>query len=359
MLGVEEVSQNNDPSLIKPIDFFTPFLKVQQLYAQLINAPEPDRIVLIPSSSYGMATVAKNVDLKKGDDIVMLDEQFPSNYYIWEKVAKEKGANLKIVENPDKTRPSGKLWNEKILEAITSATKVVAIGSVHWADGTVYDLKAIRKRTDEVGAYLIIDGTQSLGALPFDVQEINPDALICSTYKWIFSPYGCGLAYYGPRFDNGQPIEESWMNRKDSHLFEKLVDYESEYKSGAMRYMVGQSSNFIVLPMLEACLEQLLEWGVANIQSYVQSIGNQSIEHIKAVGGIVAESEHRAHHLFGIYLSSEIDKVKLRKELTERKIIVSFRGNSIRVSPHVYNEARDFEKIAECLNYCQRRYQFQ
>ena len=223
-IGWEAVSQNNNPSLIKPIDFFEPFLKVQKLFAQLINATDPNRIVLIPSSSYGIANAANNVDLKNGDEILMLDEQFPSNYYIWERVAKENGAHLKVVTNPDNTRPCGALWNEKILASINTSTKVVAIGSIHWADGTVYDLKAIRKRTDEVGAYLIIDGTQSIGALPFDVQEINPDALICSSYKWMFSPYGCGLAYYGSRFDNGTPIEESWMNRKDSHLFEKLVD---------------------------------------------------------------------------------------------------------------------------------------
>ncbi len=348
-IGWEAVSQNNDPSLINAGDFFEPFKRSQKLFAQLINAPDPNRIVLIPSSSYGLSNAANNIDLKKGDDIIILDEQFPSNYYIWERVAKERGANLKIIENPNKTLPSGELWNERILNAIDSSTKVVAIGSVHWADGTKYDLKAIRKKTDEVGAYLIIDGTQSVGALPFDVQAINPDALICSTYKWMFSPYGCGLAYYGPRFDDGTPIEESWMNRKDSHLFEKLVDYESAYKSGAMRYMVGQSSNFIVLPMLEACLKQLLEWGVEHIQSYVQSIGIDSLEVVKEAGGILASPETRADHLFGVYLPKEIDKDKLRHELKECKVIVSFRGNAIRVSPNVYNEAADFLKIAECL----------
>ncbi len=348
-IGWEAVSQNNNPALIQSTDFFDPFLKVQKLFAQLINTPDPNRIVLIPSSSYGMANAANNVDLQAGENIVILDEQFPSNYYIWERVAKEKGAHLKIVGNPDKTRPSGELWNERILNAIDRSTKVVAIGSVHWADGTMFDHKAIRKRTEEVGAYLIIDGTQSVGALPFDVEEIKPDALICSTYKWMFSPYGTGLGYYGPRFDHGLPIEESWMNRKDSHLFEKLVDYEPAYKSGAMRYMVGQSSNFITLPMLEACLEQLLAWGVSDIQSYVQSIGINSLELVKEAGGILATPENRAHHLFGIYLSDEIDKHKLRQELKDRKVIVSFRGNSIRVSPHLYNEAGDFEKIAECM----------
>lgn len=352
-VGWEAVSQNNDPSLIKSTDFFDPYLKVQRLYAQLINASDPNRIVLIPSSSYGLANAANNVDLQNGDDIVMLDEQFPSNYYIWERVAKEKGANLKVIENPNKNLPSGQLWNERILEAINSSTKVVALGAVHWADGTKYDLKAIRKKTDEVGAYLIIDGTQSVGALPFDVQEINPDAIITSTYKWMFSPYGCGLAYYGPRFDHGKPLEESWMNRKDSHLFEKLVDYQPEYKTGAMRYMVGQSSNFIVLPMLEACIQQLLEWGVDNIQSYVKSIGVNSLELVKEAGGILAKPENRAHHLFGIYLPDGINKDKLRQELKARKIIVSFRGNALRVSPHVYNEASDIEQVADCLKAAQ------
>ena len=104
---------------------------------------------------------------------------------------------------------------------------------IHWADGTLFDLKAIRQRTRDVGALLIIDGTQSIGALPFDIQEIQPDALICAGYKWLMGPYSLGLAYLGEFFDEGIPIEENWKNRHNSHHFARLVNYEDKYQPHA------------------------------------------------------------------------------------------------------------------------------
>src|SRR5690606_28089578 len=143
--------------------------------AKLINAPDPKRIVIIPSVSYGMANVVRNLDIKKGQHIIVATEQFPSNVYPWQRLCEDAGAQIISVAPPDNYSNRGKRWNEKILESINANTKAVAIGHVHWADGTRFDLEAIRKRTREVGALLVIDGTQSVGALPFDVQHIQPD----------------------------------------------------------------------------------------------------------------------------------------------------------------------------------------
>jgi selenocysteine lyase/cysteine desulfurase len=105
----------------------------------------------------------------------------------------------------------GSVWNEKILSAIDNNTRAVALGNVHWADGTLFQLEEIRKRTRDVGALLIVDGTQSVGVMPFDVKKIQPDALVCAGYKWLLGPYSIGLAYYSEYFDEGTPIEESWL----------------------------------------------------------------------------------------------------------------------------------------------------
>ena len=139
------------------------------------------------------------------------------------------------------------------------------MGMVHWADGTIFDLEKIRKKTKEVGALLIIDGTQSVGAMPFDVNKIKPDALVCAAYKWLMGPYGSAFCYYGEAFDNGFPIEESWINRKNSEDFSQLINYQEDYSEGARRYNVGQQSNFINVAMLTAAINQLNSWGVDNI----------------------------------------------------------------------------------------------
>ncbi len=164
------------------------------------------------------------------------------------------------------------------------STKFVALGNVHWADGTRFDLEAVRKRTREVGALLIIDGTQSVGALPFDVQKIQPDALICGGYKWLMGPYSMGMAYYGEHFNNGQPIEENWLNRKNSEDFTTLVNYQVDYQPDALRYEVGEHSNFILVPMMVEALKQINKWKPENIQNYCQKISKSAIREMKSPG---------------------------------------------------------------------------
>jgi len=158
-----------------------------------------------------MATVARNLGIKPGEKIIVAAEQFPSNYFPWQRIAQENSAEVIVVAPPAELVSRGKIWNDRILDAIDSTTRAVAIGNIHWADGTLFKLEEIRKRTRDVGALLIIDGTQSIGALPFDVMQIQPDALICAGYKWLLGPYSIGLAYYGEYFDNKQPIEENWI----------------------------------------------------------------------------------------------------------------------------------------------------
>src|SRR5690606_18561046 len=136
------------------------------------------------------------------------------------------------------------------------------ISSVHWMNGLRFDLKAIGEKCSSVGARFIVDGTQSVGALPMDVEEFKIDALICATYKWLLGPYSLGLVFMGKAFDDGVPLEESWMNRKNSMDFSTLTHYESEYEESAARYNVGETSNFILMPMLRESLAQINSWGV-------------------------------------------------------------------------------------------------
>ena len=178
-------------------DFFGPVEQIKQEFAKLINCPEKDRIAMIPAASYGIATAAKNLPLRADQNIIVVEDQFPSNYYAWAKKCKATGAELRIVARPEAGTTG--TWSDHVLEAIDANTAAVAIAQVHWADGTLFDLRAIRKRTDDVDAWLVIDGTQSVGAYPFDVQEIRPDVLSCGGYKWLMGPYGHGYAYFGER----------------------------------------------------------------------------------------------------------------------------------------------------------------
>ncbi len=347
-LGIASVSRQCDPNSYTIDDFFSLPQQIKVAFADLIEVNDPDRIAIIPSASYGLANVANNLNLKKGEKIIVVGEQFPSNMYPWMEEVKNSGGILEIIKPPT-LENRGQNWNEAILSAIDDQTKMVALANVHWADGTLFDLKSIRAKTSIHGALLVIDGTQSIGALPFSVKEIQPDALITGSYKWMMGPYSMGVAYYGEAFDNGTPVEKNWINRLNSDDFTNLVNYQPLYRPKANRYSVGEQSNFILSPLLIEAIRQLKEWGVANIQQYCSQLTKNAVSEWRDMGLYIEADNWRGHHLFGIRLNDKFDGHVLNEELAKANIFVSFRGTAMRVSPNVYNEASDITALLNCF----------
>ena len=347
--GVKGISQKAMPFKITGADFFEPVVQLKALFAQLINTPDPARIAVVPSVSYGMASAAKNIKLKAGEEILLVDEQFPSNYYSWQKMAEQQGATIRIIKPPAHSTQRGQIWNEQILEAIQDKTALIAIGHIHWADGTKYDLEAIRQKSRRHGALLAIDGTQSIGALPFDQSVIQADIIVCAAYKWLLGPYGLGLAYYSEYFDQGSPIEENWINRLHSEDFSRLINYEAAYQPKAGRYSVGEQSQFIHLPMLIDSIQQLLDWTTAAIQGYCTQLSAPALDQLRELNCQVEQAEWRSAHLFGIRFGEEYDIEDLKQAFQQNQVFVSIRGNAIRVSPNVYNTTADFDKLIHCF----------
>lgn len=348
--GIEGIRQKREPWHIQPNDFFENGNKLRALFAKLINAERANQIAILPATSYGISTVAKNLPASAGGKkIIVVGEQYPSNIYPWRRYSEQSGCKIKTVKAPAEFENRGKLWNEQILDAIDNDTLMVTMANIHWTDGTLFDLKAIGKRAREVGAYFVIDGTQSVGALPFDVQELQPDALICAGYKWLMGPYSIALGYFGERLADGIPLEEGWIERKSSENFAGLINYIDDYKPGALRYDVGESSNFILLPMMIQALKQILEWGPVNIQNYCWELSWELTEKLPEWGYKIEHSDWRTHHLFGIHLPDHIQPNELQQKLTKHDIHVSVRGSALRVSINVYNEEKDIAALRKVL----------
>jgi selenocysteine lyase/cysteine desulfurase len=281
--------------------------------------------------------------------LIILARQFPSNVYAWRRLAATTGAELRTIAPPEQEADRAQQWNERLLEAIDCDTAVVALAQVHWTDGTLFDLASVGERCREVGAAFVIDGTQSVGALPFDVRCIEPDALICAGYKWLMGPYSLGVAYYGPRFENGIPLEETWLSRVGSDDFPRLIDYQDEYRPGAVRYEPGEISNFALVPMLGAALELIAGWGVESIEGYCRSLTDLLVAESTKSGFGAEAAEWRSGHLVGLRMPQGVDPKALQSELAGRKISVSVRGDVLRVSPHVYNDEEDIMALASAL----------
>jgi selenocysteine lyase/cysteine desulfurase len=347
--GYAGIQRKSRPYRTNSEDFFTETEILRGLFAQLINAEQPRRVALIPSVSYGMAIVAKNIVAKKGQNIVVAEAQFPSNIYAWRKLAKEKGLKIKTVPYPSVSKGRSKLWNEDILEAIDEKTAMVALGHIHWANGSKFDLKRIGQRVHEVGALFVIDGTQSVGAMPIDVQDFGIDALVCGGYKWLMGPYSLGYGYFNEKFDTGKPLEENWISRKNSENFAGLIDYQDEYQPLSMRYDVGERSNFILVPMAIEALKQLLAWGADNIQDYCHHLTKEAVALWREKGFWIEHEDWRSKHLFGIQMPQGISIEQLQIALKEKKISVSVRGDFVRISPNVYNDENDIAALTDVL----------
>lgn len=348
--GVEGLQAKRFPQAIPPEDFFRPADELREKFARLVGAARPEDVATVPSVSYAVSAIARNTELGPSRNVVMLHEQFPGNVYPWRRLAAEQGGELRVVAPPDHRNEAGRRgrgegWTERILDQIDAGTAVVAMGTVHWTDGTRFDLSAVRERTREVGAALVLDGTQSVGAAPLDVAALQPDALVVAGYKWLLGPYSLSLAWFGERYLDGIPLEETWIGRRGSENFAGLVDYVDDYQPGAVRFDVGQRSNFALVPALSASLDLILEWRPERVSAYCETLAAAALPRLRALGLGVEEDRWRSAHLFGLTLPAGADVQRVKECLALYRVGVSFRGTSIRVSPNVYNSPWDMDAL--------------
>ena len=346
--GFDAIRRKAVPTRIATPDSFWDTDALRDLYARLISADDPGRVAIQPGVSYAVATAAKNLPVSSGQNIVLTHEQFPGNVYSWHRLAGESGAQLRAVD-PGAGADRGRRWNERLLESIDSGTAIVAVPNVHWTDGTLFDLEAIGRRCRDVGAALFVDATQSVGALPFDLAAIQPDVVVSATYKWLLGPYSLALTWFSERFENGVPIEETWIARKNSREFQHLVDYQDEYIPGAVRYDMAERSSFFLTPIARASLELILEWTPERIQRYCRDLTTDFLREAVELGYSVEDDQWRGSHLFGLRMPDGIDLVALKETLAARSVSASLRGSALRVSPNVYNDEVDIGVLLEVL----------
>ena len=261
--GIGGMRAKARPWTITPTDFFSDVEIVRRLAATIIGCDAND-ISLVPAASYGIATAMQNLSLASNQEILVLEEQFPSNVYGWMELARRSGAKLKTVP-----RPADDDWTQAILNAINSKTALAALPHCHWTDGSLIDLELVSVSLRKYDAALVVDATQSLGAMPLDINRIQPDFLVAACYKWLLGPYSTGILYVAPKHQNGQPIEPGWANRAGSEDFTALVNYRDEYQAGARRFDIGERSNFALLPPLIVGFQQIIDWGVDAIQETI------------------------------------------------------------------------------------------
>ncbi|WP_395646190.1 aminotransferase class V-fold PLP-dependent enzyme [Terricaulis sp.] len=311
------------------------------LFAQLMGC-DIEGVALVPSASYGFAVAAKNIALKNGQRVLVLENEFPSGINTWRRKCDESEAELFIV-----TRSEGQTWTDALIAAIDERAGVVSVPNVHWIDGALVELVQIAERARAVGAKLVLDTSQSGGVMPIHFAAVRPDYLINVGYKWLFHPYATSYLYVGENGRDGVPLEENWQQRLGSEDFTRLAEFEPRYRPGARRFDMGERSNWDIAPAANAALKHLIKWRDGGMIDALRE-RTEAIAALADKYGIPVSTRERGPHLMGLALNPGEAK-EAAPTFKAANVIVSFRGDIIRLAPHLYNTQDDIGRLADVL----------
>ena len=340
-VGIAAVQRKQRPWRIGPADFFDHLERLRGLFAQLIQG-DAEGVAVVPAASYAVSTAAANVSASGESRIVVLADQYPSNVYPWHDLARRSGASVVAVERPDDGD-----WTRAVVESIDERTVAVAVPNCHFMTGALIDVATIGEAARTVGATFVIDATQSLGVLPLDVNEVGADMVVAAGYKWLLGPYSVGYAWTAPHCRDWRPLEHHWAGREGSEDFAHLTSYTATFRPGARRFDGGEASNFVLLPMALAALETVAEWSVERVAATVEPLTAAVVNGAAAIG-LPVHAEPHARHIVGLRLPVG-SPAAVVQGLAEAQVHVSLRGESLRISPYVFNTADDVERLLAAL----------
>ncbi len=219
----------------------------------------------------------------------------------------------------------------------------MAISEVNYATGLRPPLTQLSKFLHERGVLLYLDGTQSVGALRFDVREAQPDMLAVHGYKWMCSPTGVGFMFVAPSLRSRLlPNVSGWRTHQDWHNVDNLHHGMPVLKESAERYE-GGGLQFGLLHALGAVADWMLSLSTAALEERVLTLSRCAREKLLQLG---AEGPHMDGHIAAVKFPG-MDSSALAKQLRSRRVLVAARHDYFRVSPHFYNDEGDLDRLAE------------
>ncbi|PWU10804.1 MAG: hypothetical protein C5B51_03750 [Terriglobia bacterium] len=300
---------------------------IRESVARLIHAT-PDDVAFIPNSSAAMGLIAAGIDWKPGDNVVTLQGEFPNCLYL-PALVERYGVEFREVS-----------W-ECFYAGINERTRLVAISEVNYSSGFRAPLKEIAQFLRARGVLLYVDGTQSVGALRFNVRDIQPDLLAVHAYKWMISPTGSGFMYVAPGLRAKLlPSVAGWRTHRDWRNVDNLHHGMPLLKDSAEKYE-GGGLQFGLLHAMGAAVDWLVELGPERVEQRVLELARCARERLISLG---ASADHTESQIVAVKFPGA-DPSRLSQELKARRVIVAARHGFLRVSPHFYNNEQDLERL--------------
>ncbi|MFA0922980.1 aminotransferase class V-fold PLP-dependent enzyme [Xanthomonas fragariae] len=293
---------------------------------------DADGVAMVPSAAHGLATAARNLPLQRGEAVLLLERQFPSNLLIWQRRCAEVGAYIVAVSTT-----TGDALTDAVLQAIaqTPALRIVTLPHAYWLDGRALDLDRIGAQVHACGAALVLDLSQSLGVLPIDLRRWRPDFVVSVGHKWLLGPMGLAWLWVAPQWRaHGVPIEEHWIGRDAGSSWEFPVATAPLYRSGARRFDAGGVADPLRVAMATMALQQVAAWEPARIAEALGALTAQWDVGLHARGlGSWCTPGH-APHLTA--LRPPADQLEaVATTLGALGVICTRRHGRLRIAPHL------------------------
>jgi len=316
--------------------------------ASVINA-DPSDVGLIPSVGYGVSTAAKVLKVPNGTRLVVLENDHTAPVLEWMSRAEEQGFEIETVRQPTDAD-----WTSAVLEAIerpgARPLAVVSISSVHWSDGGAIDLDRVAPAVRKQGGALIVDATHGAGINDLDVTRLDPDFMVFPTYKWLLGPYGRAFLYVAKRHQEGIPLEQPSLGRRGVKAEQPVYFADTRYVEGARRFDMGERDHFVSMEMAAVGIETVRGLGQPAVEARLRHLTTMIGEKASTLGNKVAvtASRFRAPQLICLGFPGGMPD-GLAQRLAADKVHVAPRIGRLRVSPHVYNDEEDVERLVAAL----------
>lgn len=317
--------------------------RCREVFGGLIGATADD-VAIVFSTSYGIAAAAANLTLAPGQNVLVLEAQFPSNVYAWQRLAERSGGGIRYV-----SRGVDFDWTGPVLDALDDGVGIVALPNCHWCDGAMVDLEPIAAECIGRGIPLVVDATQSLGVKPLNLGSVPADFIVASAYKWLLCPDMMGFMYVAPKHQTGMPLELNHASRTDAPSMETGSGLGGRLKANARRFDMGAADSMIHMPMCVKALEQIAEWTPQAIHDYLTRLVDMIAERAEERGFVCPPKARRIGHFIGLYRDEPWPE-DLAARLATRDVHVAFRNGALRVSPYLFNDDNDVDRLFTVLD---------
>jgi selenocysteine lyase/cysteine desulfurase len=322
--------------------FFEVPNRLRASIARLIGS-KPEQIALTTGASTGLAAVAQGLTWKPGDEIVTAKGEFPVQYATWKPMEEREGAKLKIVSPRDRF-----ITADDLIAAMTPRTRVISVSHVRFDDGSLLDASRVAAACHAKGAMLVLDASQSCGAVPMDVNELGADFLVCAGYKWLLSPWGTGFFWTKrERLDTLRRGPFYWLAQgKDS--FSALNFVDPAPSRSANRWDAAEAATYFNfnLRAMDASVDFVLRVGPELVLEHNRKLIEFLFECLPQDCVPASPLDCVQRGPFGCFTASTPEKTaELYKRLRKENVVVAMREGRIRVSPHLFNSEQDIDRL--------------